>query len=293
MTFANRLERLVRERRTVLCVGIDPRIDALPEELRARCSDIDGAAEAIAKFSLEIIDATADLCVCVKPQIAFFEQIGWRGFRVFEEVCAYARGKNVPVIADAKRGDIGSTSEAYADYFLGESGIADALTINPYLGADSLEPFTKAALANGRGVFILVKTSNKGSADIQDRESGGKKIFEHTARMVESLQTDAGELSSVGAVVGATYPEEAIRVREIIPRAWILVPGYGAQGGSAQDAYKSARADGLGIVVNSSRGIINAYGKSPYKEKFGTDWKSAIRAAAEDAARDLELRVKN
>jgi orotidine-5'-phosphate decarboxylase len=280
MNFADKLIAAIQEKNSVVCVGLDPRLDQIPACIVDNAlSEYDrtpkAAAEAFIEFNKGIIDAVCDLVPIVKPQIAFYEQYGHEGYRAYEETCAYARAKGLLVLADAKRNDIGSTAAAYAGAFLGEvdlfGGMAsamdvDALTINSYLGLDGVKPFVEACHEFDKGLFALVKTSNPSSGDIQDRVTADEEISiaELMAHFVESWGSDLiGEkgYSSIGAVVGATYPDEAKKLRKIMPQVFFLVPGYGAQGGGAEDVKPCFNEDGLGAIVNSSRGIIFAYEK--------------------------------
>lgn len=275
-------------------VGLDPRPQYIPKhiadevmEAMPKGSSAEITAEAFFRFNKEIIDNVYDIVPAVKPQIAFYEQHGTAGFECFIRTCRYAKSKGLLVIGDVKRGDIGSTAEAYSDFYLGnkeESPEIDCITINPYLGIDSMIPFVNNCEKNGKGIYVLVKTSNKSSKDIQDLESGGKKIYEHVAELVVRLGEDfigTYGYSSVGAVVGATFRNEGKRLRELMKRAYILVPGYGAQGGTAEDAAVCFNDDGLGAVINSSRGIIAAYMNEAYRERFSEkEFGQAAREAA-------------
>lgn len=287
--FADRLAAAVRAKRSPLMVGLDPRRESLPPELRPG----EGAppaevAEAFRLHSCGVIDAVADLTAIVKPQAAFFEQLGPPGMAAFAAVIGHAHAAGLLVCVDGKRNDIGSTAEAYADGWLGaaSSWKGDALTVSPYLGNDSLEPFTRVATERGCGVFVLVKTSNPGGGFFQDRESDGEPLYRRVATLVESLAlSTAGEsgYGAIGAVVGATYPEQLRELREAMPHAWLLVPGFGAQGGSAEDVAGAFDPEGLGAVVNSSRGVIFAYEKRPHP----AGWQEAVRRAAEEALDQL------
>ncbi len=275
-------------------VGLDPRLDYVPEYITAKLGEgkpleknAGLVAEAFYSFNKEIIDNIYDIVPAVKPQIAFYEQYGAAGFDCWLRTCEYARSKGLLVVGDVKRGDIGSTAEAYSDFYLGNnewSAATDCITINPYLGTDSIQPFIKDCEKNGKGIYILVKTSNKSSIDIQDLESGGKKIYEHVAELVVKLGeglTGSHGYSSVGAVVGATFKGDGMRLRELMKRVYFLVPGYGAQGGTAEDVAVCFNEDGLGAVVNSSRGIIAAYKNKAYSERFGEkEFGQAAREAA-------------
>lgn len=273
-------------------VGLDPRLDYVPSYMQAAAHAMykdfaEAAAEAIFMYNKELIDNIYDIVPAVKPQIAFYEQYGIPGISCFKRTCDYAREKGLLVIADAKRGDIGSTAEAYSDAFLGDkeySFNADLLTVNPYLGTDSLEPFISRCKESEKGIFVLVKTSNKSSGELQDLICNGKAVFEHVADIVVNLgRENIGKsgYNFVGAVVGATYREEAAKLRQQMKSSYFLVPGYGAQGGAAADVVACFNEDGLGAIVNSSRGIIAAY-KS--KELTGRFSDKEFGAAAREAA---------
>lgn len=275
MHAADRLTQRTRATSPV-CVGLDPALDKLPE-------GIERSPGGVRMFCEGIIDATAEIAACVKPQLAYFEALGWEGMRVLEDVCAYAQRKGLVVIADAKRGDIGTTAGAYADAYLGKDAPFDWVTVNPYLGSDGVLPFVERATANGKGVFVLVKTSNASSGELQDLPVGDEAVHEHLAQLVAGWAAEhAGPetgLSCVGAVVGATYPEEMKYLRTLMPQCPLLIPGYGAQGGTAADAAHGFLPGGTGAVVNASRSIIFA---SP-----GRDWKEAAAGAAKAMADDL------
>src|SRR5580658_143936 len=246
MNFADRLADASRLKDSVVVLGIDPQLDA---------SGAPGvpANYTLARFCCEIVEACASSAIAVKPQLAFYEARGIDGMRAFCEVVKTARRLGLLTIADAKRGDIGPTSAAYAEAFLGDGDFGcDAVTVNPYLGSDAIAPFV-TRVREGRGLFVLVKTSNPSSGEFQDRAADGAPMWEWVARRVEGWGSDfvgPSGLSPVGAVVGATYPQHAARARELMPHATVLVPGYGAQGASAADAVRAARADGTGVVVN-------------------------------------------
>ena len=278
MNFADRLAHASRLKESVVVLGIDPQLDAPGAPGIPR-------GYTLARFCCEIVEACARSAVVVKPQLAFYEARGLEGMRAFCEVVKLARRLGLITIADAKRGDIGTTSAAYAEAFLGDGDFScDAVTVNPYQGSDTLMPFL-AKVRDGRGVFVLVRTSNPSSGEFQDLNAPNRPIWESVAARVNGWGGDcvgASGLSSVGAVVGATYPEHARRARELMPAATILVPGYGAQGASAADAVASARADGTGFVVNASRSLMYAYQKK--------DGAKPVEAAAEYAeAMRLEL----
>jgi orotidine-5'-phosphate decarboxylase len=287
--FADRLVAAVRRCRNPVLVGLDPRAENLPRPLLAGQAgqDLPGAYQ---RFCREVIDVVAPLAPAVKPQSAFFEQLGPRGMSALAATIAYAREKGLLVILDGKRNDIGSTALAYAQAYLGPGAGspwgADALTVNPYLGDDSLRPFVEVAWQRGGGVFVLVKTSNPGGAMFQNLPAGGRPLYRHVADHVEKLaQETAGDSAygAVGAVVGATHPQELAELRCVMPHAWFLVPGYGAQGARAQDVAAAFDPQGLGAVINSSRAIIFAHERGEYREKFGESrWQEAVQCATRD-----------
>jgi orotidine-5'-phosphate decarboxylase len=279
MNFADRLANAIREKGSYVCVGIDPRVRGLPPTLRpdscGRIGEDRGCVQAaVERFCGDIIEAVAPYAACVKPQSALFEALGAGGTELMWRLAAKAQGLGLPVIIDAKRNDIGSTAEAYAEAFFRGETRADALTVNPYLGTDGVKPFVDAADKIGAGLFVLVKTSNPSSRELQDlkvRTPGGeKRVYEHIGDLV-SEWGDAviGECgySAVGAVVGATYPAQLVELRARLPHVPFLVPGYGAQGGAAADVIGAFDAEGLGAVVNSSRGITQAWEKAEGGEK--------------------------
>jgi orotidine-5'-phosphate decarboxylase len=273
--FSDRLAEAVERKQSQLVVGLDPVREHLPDELRSVTP-----ATAFAEFCRGIVDAVAPTAVAVKPQSAFFEAIGHEGVRVFEEVCAYAREAGMLVIADAKRGDIGSTARAYATAFI---PLADAVTVNPYLGRDSLAPFLDACRREGAGVFCLVKTSNAGGADVQDVVlADGRRLWEHVAGLVNEWGKDlVGErgLSSLGAVVGATFPEEVAEARRLLPRTVFLLPGIGAQGARPADVGAAFASGPSSALLSASRSVIYA--------SSGGDWRTAAAAEAERLAREV------
>jgi orotidine-5'-phosphate decarboxylase len=288
--FADRVAAVVERRRTQLVVGLDPVVDLLPVELRGDAEhDRRAAAEAVKRFCCGIVDAVAPYAAAVKPQVAFFEALGADGWSALEAVCAYARDADLLVIADAKRGDIGSTSRAYADAFLEprerEPPLADALTVNPYLGEDAVDPFLGSCRRHGAGVFVLVRTSNAGATDLQDAQlADGRPVWQHVADLVrtwgEDLVASCG-LSSVGAVVGATYPRAIGEARRAMPQAILLLPGVGAQGATPADvarAFTSGPASGL---VNASRSVIYAF------RDGDADWRSMTSRAAAALAAEI------
>lgn len=264
--FADRLVDAVRRKGNPCVVGLDPRIDLMPEFVTSGRDALsrDIARSIISDFHELVLDAIADLVPVVKPQLAFFEQYGIGGLEAYESTANAARDRGLLVIADGKRNDISSTAEAYATAFLTDTAFhSDSMTVTPYLGGDSLTPFTSACAKHGKGLFVVLKTSNPGSKDFQDQAltSTGRALYEHIASVIDRLGRDqVGEsgYSSIGAVVGATFPEEGRRLRDLMPKAIILVPGYGAQGGSAASAAACFHENGLGAVVSSSRGITYA-----------------------------------
>ena len=280
--FADRLAEAVGRKRSQLVVGLDPRLELLPVELRGAAGLGRGAsAEAMSRFCRGIVDAVSPHAVAVKPQLAFFEALGADGMRAFEHASEYARAAGLLVIADAKRGDIGSTARAYAAAYLeGEKPVADAVTVNPYLGRDSLEPFFGACRRHGGGVFCLVKTSNEGGGDVQDvRLSDGGLLWQHVARLVAEWGEDLiGEhgLSSVGAVVGATHPRAVSEARRLLPRSILLLPGVGAQGASPADVARAFTSGPASALVAASRSVTYGFRSS------GEDWRAG---ASQEAAR--------
>ncbi|MDR3234106.1 MAG: orotidine-5'-phosphate decarboxylase [Planctomycetaceae bacterium] len=277
MSFSHRLTEAVKSKGNAVLVGLDPRYESLPDTIKTG-----NAAESCERFCREIIDIVSPLVPGVKPQAAFFEQYGPAGMIALERIIRYAKSKGLIVIFDGKRNDIASTAEAYAAGILGEKSAwgADALTVSPYLGSDSIDPFVKVALERDAGIFVLVKTSNPGSGMLQDLSAGGQPIYRHVADYVERLaeQTDG----SVGAVVGAVWAKQISELRSVMPAAWFLVPGYGSQGGTANDVRSAFRPDALGAVINNSRGIIFAYQKTECSR-----WQDAVEAAAKKMIEEL------
>jgi orotidine-5'-phosphate decarboxylase len=301
MHFASRLHAAVTAKGTAALVGLDPRLDWLPPDVLANARDLHDdpiaqAAAAFEEFCVRLIDVVAPLVPAVKPQAAFFEELGPDGCLSLSRVIRYARKMGLIVICDAKRGDIGTTAEAYARAYLAGADPkaapwqADALTVNPYLGKDTLEPFVKVAVERGAGLYVLVKTSNPGSASFQDRVADGTRLYRHVAAVVEELATQTAEngYGCVGAVVGATYPQELVELRAAMPHAPLLVPGYGSQGGAAADVLPAFADDGLGALINNSRGINFAYRSGPFAEQFGARlWEAASEAATKQMIADL------
>jgi orotidine-5'-phosphate decarboxylase len=282
--FADQLAEAVDRKRSQVVVGLDPVLEHLPVELRS-----EEPALAFTRFCCGIVDAVAPYAAAVKPQSAFFEALGADGVRAFEQVCEYARAAGLPVIADVKRSDIGSTARAYAQAFVEPRGdkppLADAVTVSPYLGRDALEPFLAAARREGAGLFCLVKTSNAGGADVQDVTlSDGRRLWQHVAELVrewgEDLVGDRG-LSAVGAVVGATFPREVAEARKLMPQAVLLLPGVGAQGATPADVARAFTSGPASALVAASRSIIYA------DRSAGGDWRSAAGAEAARLAREV------
>jgi orotidine-5'-phosphate decarboxylase len=301
--FADRLIAGVRRVGNAVVVGIDPRVEDLPAGWLDRFpGGRAGMAEAVRVFGRGVVDAVAPLVAAVKFQAAFYEMLGPEGVAALYDSAVYARGRGLIVIMDGKRNDIGSTAEAYARGYLGKVRVgagteadeesvwgADALTVNPYLGSDGIAPFVKAAAAEGNGVFVLVRTSNSTAGEFQDLVADGRPVYRHVAERLagwaEGCRGESG-YSCVGAVVGATYPEQLAELREALPGVLFLVPGFGAQGASAREVAAAFDADGLGAVVNSSRGLTFAY-KRPEFAGFGDDWQGAIQAAVREMADEL------
>jgi orotidine-5'-phosphate decarboxylase len=296
--FADRLADAVRLKGTPLCVGLDPRWESLPRNIREPHdpTHLESVAAAFQMFCLRVLDLVARRVPVVKPQSAFFEACGPAGLVALQQVIRHAKQLGLIVILDSKRGDIASTAIAYADAAFAGTVVdgqtlpvwnADAITVNPYLGRDAVEPFIVSAGASGRGVFVLVRTSNPGAGLFQDLDCGGRKLYQHVAAAVGEwnrlVMRDCG-LGDVGAVVGATSPAELAALRNELPNVWFLVPGYGAQGGTAKDVAGAFRSDGLGAIVNSSRGITFPFHPDE------PNWEAAIVAATERAILELGRR---
>lgn len=306
--FADRVNAAVTAKKSAICVGLDPRLEQIPQfikdqALRENKGPLAAAAEAILEFNKGIIDAVHDLVPVVKPQIAFFEQYGYEGMRAYEETLWYARDKGLLTIADIKRGDIGTTAEAYAKAFLGKVDVfgkevfsfdADAVTVAPYLGWDGIKPFMEQAKKYGKGIFVLIKTSNPSSGDLQDLEMKDKNsVYEIMAQYLDSWGADElgdSGYSFVGAVVGATYPQQSKKLRELMPNSIFLVPGYGAQGGTAKDVQACFNEDGMGALVSASRSILYAWEKSDsYTERT---YAEAARTAVIQMQKELDAEAK-
>ncbi len=302
----DRLIEQIKKTNAPIVVGLDPMLSYVPEHILDAAFEqygesLEGAAEAIWQYNKGIVDAVYDLIPAVKPQIAMYEQFGIEGLRVFQKTVDYCHEKGLLVIGDVKRGDIGSTSAAYATGHLGRVKIGDKsyagfaedfATVNPYLGTDGITPFVEVCREEKKGIFILVKTSNPSSGEFQDRLIDGRALYEYVGEKVEQWGEDcmgACGYSAVGAVVGATYPQQGKVLRQIMPHAFILVPGYGAQGGKGADLVHFFDRDGLGAIVNSSRGIIAAYKQDRYKDRGITpqNYADASRLAVEDMISDI------
>lgn len=299
----NQLIQKIQKTKAPICVGLDPMLSYIPEHILTQSfrdfgETLEGAADAIWHFNKEIVDHTYDLIPSVKPQIAMYEQFGIEGLKAYEKTVRYCQEKGLLVIGDAKRGDIGSTSAAYATAHLGKVKVGssvctafntDFLTVNPYLGTDGVKPFVDVCKEADKGLFVLVKTSNPSSGEFQDQLVNGRPVYELVAEKVVEWGAGCmdGVYSNVGAVVGATYPEMSAILRKLMPNTYFLVPGYGAQGGTAQDLKPCFNEDGLGAIVNSSRGIIAAYKQEKYA-KFGAEhFAEASRQAVEDMVADI------
>lgn len=299
----NKLVSEIKKKNAPVVVGLDPMLNYVPEFIQKKAFDefgetLEGAAEAIWQFNKGIVDATYDLIPAVKPQIAMYEQFGIPGMTAFKKTVDYCKEKGLVVIGDIKRGDIGSTSAAYAVGHLGKVKIGsksyagfdeDFATVNPYLGSDGIKPFIDVCKEENKGIFVLVKTSNPSSGEFQDQKIDGKPLYELVGEKVAQWGEECmgDEYSNVGCVVGATYPEMGKVLRKIMPKTYILVPGYGAQGGTAKDLAPYFNEDGLGAIVNSSRGIIAAYKQDKYS-KFGAEnYADASRQAVIDMINDI------
>ena len=305
----NKLISNIRKTNAPIVVGLDPMLNYIPEHIQKKAfaefgETLEGAAEAIWQYNKGIVDATYDLIPAVKPQIAMYEQFGIPGLIAYKKTVDYCISKDLVVIGDIKRGDIGSTSAAYAVGHLGQVQVGsrkyagfdeDFATVNPYLGSDGVKPFMDICKEEKKGIFVLVKTSNPSSGEFQDRVIDGRPLYELVGEKVaqwgDELMGD--EYSYVGAVVGATYPEMGKVLRKIMPKTFILVPGYGAQGGKGADLVHFFNEDGLGAIVNSSRGIIAAYKQEKYKEFGAENYADASRAAVKDMIADISGALEN
>jgi len=302
--FVTRLNQQIQNKNSRVCVGLDPRLEWLPQKILRRNKKKYGvsflaAATAILEFNKEVIDVITPFAAAIKPQLAFYEQYGPEGLKVFAQTVEYAKSLDLLTIADAKRGDIESTAQAYANAFLGQTELfgqkkpcydVDCITVNPFLGEDSLEPFVDTCHQYGKGIFILVKTSNSGSKDLQDLVIDGLNISRRLAQMVTRKacqQLDDQGYSDIGAVVGATFPKEALVLRQLMPHSVFLVPGLGSQGGKVTDVAHFFNPDGLGAIVNSSRGItFSKVGKE------GANYLSCIKTAVQDLQKSINQVLK-
>ena len=299
----NKLIAKIQKTKAPIVVGLDPMLSYIPEYIQKKAFEeygetLEGAAEAIWQFNKEIVDKTYDLIPAVKPQIAMYEQFGIEGLKAYKKTIDYCKSKDLVVIGDIKRGDIGSTSAAYAVGHLGKVQVGskcyvpfdeDFATVNPYLGSDGVKPFIEVWQEEGKGIFVLVKTSNPSSGEFQDRLVDGRPLYELVGEKVAQWGEEhmGDSYSYVGAVVGATYPEMGAVLRKLMPKTFILVPGYGAQGGQGKDLVHFFNEDGLGAIVNSSRGIIAAYKQEKYASFGAENFGDASRAAVEDMAADI------
>lgn len=299
----NKLIEQIEKTKAPIVVGLDPMLSYVPDHIMKKALDekgetLEGAAEAIWQYNKGIVDAVYDLIPAVKPQIAMYEQFGIPGLKAFKKTVDYCKEKGLVVIGDVKRGDIGSTSQAYAAAHLGKVEVGSSLlegfgedfaTVNPYLGSDGIKPFVEECKKEKKGIFVLVKTSNPSSGEFQDRLVDGRPLYELVAEKVAQWGEDCmGDVYSyVGCVIGATYPEMGKILRKLMPKQYILVPGYGAQGGKASDLAPYFNRDGLGAIVNSSRGIIAAYKLDKYAEYGGAAYADASRQAVIDMREDI------
>lgn len=299
----NQLTEKIQTLHAPVVVGLDPMLSYVPEHIVNKALEehgetLEGAAAAIWEYNKEIVDHIHDLIPAVKPQVAMYEQFGIPGMMAYKKTVDYCKEKGLVVIGDVKRGDIGSTSAAYAVGHLGKVQVGskkiaafdeDFATVNPYLGSDGIEPFLKVCREENKGIFILVKTSNPSSGEFQDQLVNGRPLYELVAEKVAEWGETAmgGSYSNVGCVIGATYPEMGKTLRKVMPKAYILVPGYGAQGGTAEALRPYFNEDGLGAIVNSSRGIIAAYKQEKYAMYGPQHFAEASRAAVEDMIADI------
>ncbi|MCI8585117.1 MAG: orotidine-5'-phosphate decarboxylase [Lachnospiraceae bacterium] len=300
----NKLIDKIQKTKAPIVVGLDPMLAYVPEHVQQKAfaeygETLSGAAEAIWQFNKEIVDKTYDLIPAVKPQIAMYEQFGVEGMQAYKKTVDYCKSKDLVVIGDVKRGDIGSTSAAYAVGHLGSVQVGsrvctgfdeDFATVNPYLGSDGVKPFIEVCKEKKKGLFILVKTSNPSSGEFQDQLIDGKPLYELVGEKVAQWGEEhmGGSYSYIGAVVGATYPEQGKVLRKVMPKSFILVPGYGAQGGKGKDLVRFFNEDGLGAIVNSSRGIIAAYKQGTYAKYGPENFGDASRQAVEDMIADIQ-----
>lgn len=300
----NVLVEKIKKTGAPIVVGLDPMLNYVPQHILDAAykefgETLKGAGEAIWQYNKQIVDAVCDLVPAVKPQIAMYEQFGIEGLVAFKKTVDYCKEKGLVVIGDIKRGDIGSTSEAYAVGHVGKVQVGnnsfaafdeDFITVNPYLGSDGINPFLKVCKEEKKGMFILVKTSNPSSGEFQDRLIEDKPLYQWVGEKVDEWGKEhmGDSYSYVGAVVGATYPEIGKVMRKVMPKTFILVPGYGAQGGKGKDLVHFFNEDGLGAIINSSRGIIAAYKQEQYKEFGELNFADASRQAVLDMKKDIQ-----
>ena len=298
----------IQEKQSPIVMGIDPRYDFIPNYIKEKYSkDLKGFAKASVEFAKGLIDSVYDIVPAIKPQLAYFEAMGPEGLIAFQEIVKYAKSKELIIISDAKRGDIGTTSKAYSNAFLGKTLLeekeesiynTDFVTVNPYMGSDSVNPFIEDCKNYNKGIFVLIKTSNKSSGELQDLTlENGKKVYEHVASLVDNWGNDMiGDYgySSVAAVVGATYPEQLQEIRKLAPHTFFLIPGYGAQGGKAEDIALAFDQNGIGGIVNASRSLMCAYKSDRWKDKFTEEqYGEATRAEAIRMRDELNEAIKN
>jgi orotidine-5'-phosphate decarboxylase len=295
--FVDRLIEQIALKESCAVVGLDPQLELLPPALlepiyQKYGHTLESAGRAAEEFCRRVVDVVAPHVTAVKLQLGCFERLGWMGMKACADTIRHAQEKGLLVILDGKRADVGVTAQAYAEGYLGEVAVAevpqtpwgaDAITVNPYLGWDGIQPFVEVAKEHGKGVFVLVKTSNLSSGQVQDLVAEGRPVYAHLAGLISSWAEElmgTHGYSSLGAVVAATFPRDAARIRTLMPRSYFLVPGYGAQGGTAQDVIPSFNPDGTGAIINSSRAVIYAYYQPPYAEEFGPErWEEAVESA--------------
>ena len=308
MNAIDNLIEKIKETNSPIVMGLDPRYEMIPEIVRKKYSnDLEGISKAILEYNKELIDNTYDIIPAIKPQLAFYEMFGIEGMKAFKETCEYAKEKGMIVIADAKRGDIGSTAKGYSNAYLGKTTIGkeeievfkniDFLTVNPYMGVDSIKPFIEDCIKYDKGIFVLVKTSNPSSGELQDLKlENGQTVYEHVAELVEEWGKEIRgkyNYSSVAAVIGATYPKQLEEIRKKAPHTYFLIPGYGAQGGKAEDIALGFDANGLGGIVNASRSLMCAYKSDRWKNEFKEEeYAKATRAEALRMKEELNNAIK-
>ena len=296
----------IKEKQSPIVMGIDPKYEFIPKHIREKYeNNLEGFSKAAVEFGKGLIDSVYDIIPAIKPQLAYFEAMGPEGLVAYQEIIEYAKSKGLIIISDAKRGDIGTTSKAYSNAFLGKTDLedkdesiydSDFVTVNPYMGSDSVNPFIEDCEKYNKGVFVLIKTSNKSSGELQDLKlENGKTVYEHVTGLVNNWGKDLiGEngYSSVAAVVGATYPEQLREIREMAPNTFFLIPGYGAQGGKAEDIALAFDKNGLGGIINASRSLMCAYKSDRWKEKYTEEqYDEATRAEALRMREELNLAI--